>query len=54
MILQSGGKVLSGQASLNEAKVTGESVPAMKKVEDNVFSGTIVDNGYEEINGHTL
>lgn len=55
VIIQSGGKVpvdgkiLSGQASLNEAAVTGESVPAMKKVEDKVFSGTIVDNGYIEI-----
>ncbi|OZU87843.1 copper-translocating P-type ATPase [Virgibacillus indicus] len=55
VIIRSGGKVpvdgsiVTGQASLNEAAVTGESVPATKKQEDNVFSGTIVDNGYIEI-----
>ena len=55
IIIRSGGKVpvdgsiISGQASLNEAAVTGESVPAAKKQEDKVFSGTIVDNGYIEI-----
>ncbi|MEH7234666.1 heavy metal translocating P-type ATPase [Bacillus sp. JJ1562] len=55
VIIRSGGKVpvdgriVSGQASLNEAAVTGESVPASKKIEDKVFSGTIVDNGYIEL-----
>ncbi|WP_342429405.1 cation-translocating P-type ATPase [Neobacillus sp. FSL H8-0543] len=55
VIIRSGGKVpvdgsiISGQASLNEAAITGESVPAAKKVDDKVFSGTIVDNGYIEI-----
>ncbi|THE10299.1 cation-translocating P-type ATPase [Bacillus timonensis] len=55
VIIRSGGKVpvdgriVSGQASLNEAAVTGESVPATKKIEDKVFSGTIVDNGYIEL-----
>ncbi len=55
VIIRSGGKVpvdgsiVSGQASLNEAAVTGESVPASKKVHDKVYSGTIVDNGYIEI-----
>lgn len=55
VIIRSGGKVpvdgsiVSGQASLNEANITGESVPAAKKVDDKVFSGTIVDNGYIEI-----
>ncbi|WP_087972694.1 heavy metal translocating P-type ATPase [Oceanobacillus rekensis] len=43
------GKIITGQASLNEAAVTGESVPATKKLDDNVFSGTIVDNGYIEV-----
>src|SRR5699024_4073328 len=32
-----------------EATVTGESVPVRKQVEDDVFSGTIIDNGYIEI-----
>lgn len=55
IVIRSGGKVpvdgsiVSGRASLNEAAVTGESVPAFKKVGDKVFSGTIVDNGYIEI-----
>lgn len=43
------GKIMSGQATLNEAAITGESVPAMKRVNDQVFSGTIVDEGYIEI-----
>lgn len=43
------GKIISGKAHLNEAAVTGESAPASKKVDDRVFSGTIVDNGYIEI-----
>lgn len=43
------GRVLSGQAFLNEAAVTGESIPVVKKIDDKVFSGTIVDNGYIEI-----
>ncbi|MBP1947820.1 heavy metal translocating P-type ATPase [Virgibacillus litoralis] len=55
VIIRSGGSVpvdgsiTSGQASLNESAVTGESVPAPKKLDDKVFSGTIVDNGYIEI-----
>lgn len=43
------GKIVSGQASINEAAVTGESVPALKKVNDEVFSGTMLDNGYMEM-----
>lgn len=55
IILRSGGKVpvdgivMLGQATLNEAAITGESVPAMKRKNDKVFSGTIVDEGYIEI-----
>ena len=55
IIIRSGGKVpvdgsvVSGQAFLNEAAVTGEPIPASKKAGDRVFSGTIVDNGYIEI-----
>ena len=55
VIIRSGGKVpvdgmvISGHASLNEAAITGESVPRAKKTDDKVFSGTIVDNGYLEI-----
>ncbi|GAA0600368.1 heavy metal translocating P-type ATPase [Virgibacillus siamensis] len=55
VIIRPGGKVpvdgsiVKGQASLNEAAVTGESVPTAKSEKDRVFSGTIVDNGYIEI-----
>src|SRR4051794_5868618 len=55
VIIRSGGKIpvdgriITGQASLNEAAVTGESVPALKQLDDKVFSGTLVDNGYIEI-----
>src|SRR5699024_8654292 len=37
------------QAHINEATITGESVPAGKEIDDQVFSGTIVDNGYIEV-----
>lgn len=55
VIIRSGGKIpadgiiVSGKATINEAAITGESVPASKKENDKVFSGTIVDNGYIEI-----
>src|SRR5690625_2521592 len=55
ILIQSGekvaidGKVVSGQAHINEATITGESVPAGKEIDDQVFSGTIVDNGYIEV-----
>ncbi len=55
IIIRSGGKVpvdgsiVSGKATLNEAAITGESVPAMKETGDKVYSGTIVDNGYLEM-----
>ncbi|MEI3613408.1 helix-turn-helix domain-containing protein [Pseudogracilibacillus sp. SO30301A] len=43
------GKIVIGKAFINEAVVTGESIPAQKEVNDSVFSGTIVDNGYMEM-----
>ena len=43
------GSIVHGKASINEAAITGESVPVSKTVNDKVFSGTIVDNGYIEI-----
>lgn len=55
VIIRSGGKVpvdgkiLTGNASINEAAITGESIPAEKRTDDFVFSGTIVDSGYVEI-----
>lgn len=43
------GKVISGQSLINEAAITGESVPVNKREGDQVFSSTISDNGYLEI-----
>lgn len=43
------GIVVNGQASINEAAITGESVPVDKSTNDSVFSGSIVDTGYVEI-----
>src|SRR5690554_3013562 len=43
------GKVISGKASVNEAAITGESVPVSKNVDDTVFSGSILDSGYLEV-----
>jgi len=34
------GEIVSGQSSINEATVTGESIPADKSVGDEVYSGT--------------
>ncbi len=52
VVVHSGGKIpvdgtiISGRALVNEATITGEPVPASKKVGDKVYSGTIVDNGF--------
>src|SRR5690606_29376253 len=43
------GAIVSGQALIVEAAITGESVPASKSAGDRVFSGTILDNGYIEV-----
>lgn len=55
ILIQSGdkiaidGRVIAGQALINEATITGESVPANKGKDDLVFSGTMIDNGYIEV-----
>ena len=43
------GEVISGSSSVNQASITGESVPVLKEVGDNVFSGTVNEDGYMEI-----
>lgn len=43
------GMVLSGDGSINEASITGESLPVAKEVGSNVFAGTILDNGTLQI-----
>ncbi len=43
------GTVLSGEGSINEASITGESLPVGKEKGSNVFAGTILDNGTIQI-----
>ncbi|MEC5424554.1 cation-translocating P-type ATPase [Virgibacillus sp. C22-A2] len=60
ILIQSGekvaidGKIVSGRAFINEATITGESVPASKKIKDQVFSGTMIDNGYIEVEAEKI
>ncbi|MBM4763172.1 cation-translocating P-type ATPase [Bacillus sp. B15-48] len=43
------GVIVKGQGSINEAAITGESVPVNKSNDGHVFSGSILDTGYIEI-----
>lgn len=43
------GKVLAGRASVDESSVSGESVPVEKTVGAKVYSGTVNQNGYLEV-----
>ncbi|WP_407377790.1 heavy metal translocating P-type ATPase [Methanobrevibacter sp.] len=43
------GYVTSGSSSINQASITGESVPVLKEVGDEVFSGTVNEDGYFEM-----
>jgi Cd2+/Zn2+-exporting ATPase len=43
------GTVLTGEGSVNEASITGESIPVKKEKGSNVFAGTILDNGTIQI-----
>ena len=43
------GRVASGQSAVNEATITGESVPADKRVGDAVYAGTVNQSGALEV-----
>lgn len=43
------GTVLSGEGYINEASITGESVPVTKSAESEVYAGTILENGTLQI-----
>ena len=43
------GTVIFGSATINEASITGESVPRSKNIGSEVFAGTILENGTVQI-----
>lgn len=43
------GSVVYGSSSINQASITGESVPVLKEIGDEVFSGTVNEDGYLEM-----
>ncbi|MDF2700777.1 MAG: heavy metal translocating P-type ATPase [Haloplasmataceae bacterium] len=43
------GVIIEGNAYVNQAAITGESMPVNKEVNQNVFSSTIIESGYLKI-----
>jgi Zn2+/Cd2+-exporting ATPase len=43
------GEIIKGESSINQAPITGESIPVDKEAGDSVYAGTINENGSLEI-----
>ena len=43
------GKVVAGATSINQASITGESIPVAKQIGDSVFAGTLNEYGSVEV-----
>src|SRR5699024_11604413 len=43
------GEVISGNTSINQAAITGESTPVQKQAGDEVFAGTLNEEGSIEV-----
>lgn len=43
------GTILKGKATINQAAITGESVPVSRDKDAKVFSGTVIEHGYLEV-----
>ncbi|NLJ98855.1 MAG: cadmium-translocating P-type ATPase [Tissierellia bacterium] len=43
------GTIVEGNAYINQAAITGESIPVSREEDDTVFSGTIIESGYLKI-----
>ena len=48
------GIVVLGNGSVDESSITGESTPVLKKEGDHVYSCTILQKGYFEVNASFL
>lgn len=48
------GRIVEGQASIDQSNITGENMPVLKKQGDDVFASTIITTGYIKINANRV